>query len=406
MADCVEQSVRVISDRLLQQGLDGTRREDLLVDYCDALTEQSVPLLRLHVAQRALHPEIGGLGLIWWREGTVVEESYPRSNPDEQWQVSPLFYMLQNRMLSYRERLSDGPSRFTYLNDMRRMGATDYYARTLPFERIDPDRAFDPQQPPEGAQLTFTTDAAGGFTDTHLEVIDRTLPVLGVVLKAAAHRRMAYDLLAVYLGRDAGQRVISGEIQRGSSTEITAAIMIFDLEDFTSLSERIDGKVLVDLLNDYFGVVVKVIEQAGGHVLKFVGDGLLAMFDFPTESEAADAALAAAHMLIDEMAAKMAARTAAGLPVTTYTLALHAGDLLYGNIGGDRRLDFTVIGPSVNLTARLSGMHRSLGRRVIVSDRVRDAARARRGDLVSLGRYMLRGAADPMELFTIHRPGD
>lgn len=405
MTEGLERIIRAISDRLLQHGLDGTPREELLVDYCDMLVaEAGVPLLRVHVAQRALHPEIGGFGLIWWREGTVVEERYSRTSPAEQWQLSPLFHMLKSHTMSYRERLTDTRSQFVYLNELRSMGATDYYARTLPFERIEPDQDVDPEHPPEGAQLTFATDASDGFLDDHVAVIDRTLPVLGVVLKAAAHRRMAYDLLAVYLGRDAGQRVISGEIQRGSSTQIDAVILIFDLEDFTSLAERIEGKLLVDLLNDYFGVVVKVIETAGGHVLKFVGDGLLAMFDFPTQAEAADAALGAADTLMTQMAAKLEDRVAAGLPVTSYTLALHAGDLLYGNIGGEERLDFTVIGPSVNLAARLSGMHRSVGRRVIVSDRVRDAAQTRRDDLVSLGRYMLRGAAEPMELFTIYKP--
>ena len=153
-------------------------------------------------------------------------------------------------------------------------------------------------------------------------------------------------------------------------------------------------------------MVVATIEAAGGNVLKFVGDGLLAMFDFQTETAAADAALSAAEGIMVEMAAKTRDRAARGLSVTSYTLALHAGDLLYGNIGGEERLDFTVIGASVNLTARLSGMHKNVGRQVIVSDRVRDAARDKRDDLVSLGRYMLRGAAEPMELFTIHRSAE
>ncbi|WP_428927808.1 adenylate/guanylate cyclase domain-containing protein [Marinibacterium sp. SX1] len=406
MSETTEQIVRGMTDRLLQCGLDGTRREAVLTGYCDQLRAHGLPLLRVHVAQRALHPEIGGFGFTWWREGTVVEESYPRSNPLDAWLNSPLFHILKNGMNAYRERLAGGPSDFPFLNELRASGATDYYARTLPFERVAPDMPIDPQHPPEGAQMTFAADAPEGFSEAHIEVIERTLPVLGVVLKSAAHRRMAFDLLSIYLGRDAGQRVISGEIQRGSSAQINAVIMFFDLEDFTSLAERIEGQDLVAMLNDYFGVVVATIEAAGGNVLKFVGDGLLAMFDFQTETAAADAALSAAEGIMVEMAAKTRDRAARGLSVTSYTLALHAGDLLYGNIGGEERLDFTVIGASVNLTARLSGMHKNVGRQVIVSDRVRDAARDKRDDLVSLGRYMLRGAAEPMELFTIHRSAE
>ena len=406
MNDATAAAVREISDRLLQHGRDGTGREALLVEYCGQLVGHGLPLLRLHVAQRALHPEIGGMGFTWWRQGAVEEENYPRDNPIGSWFYSPLYHVLKNRLMTFRERLEDGPSRFPYLIELRGMGATDYYARTLPFEPLDPDREIDPQRPPEGAQVTFVADAPGGLSAADLAIIDGTMPALGVVLKAASYRRMATELLSIYLGRDAGQRVMSGEIQRGSSSKINAVILFFDLEGFTALSEQVEGQELVDMLNDYFGVVVAAIEAAGGHILKFVGDGLLAMFDFETEAQAADAALAGADALMRGMAACTAARMAAGLPVTTYTLALHAGELLYGNIGGEARLDFTVSGPSVNLTARLSGMHRIVGRRVIISDRVRNAAQERRGDLVSLGRYMLRGVAEPMELFTIYREGN
>ena len=114
-----EEIVRIVTDRLLQQGLRGAKRIDVLTGYCVLLKDLGVPLLRMHVAQRTLHPEVGGFGFVWWREGSVKEESYPLAMPNQQWLVSPLFHMLVKRQFSYRERLLEGPSRFTFLNELR-----------------------------------------------------------------------------------------------------------------------------------------------------------------------------------------------------------------------------------------------------------------------------------------------
>ncbi len=398
-----DQVVRTVADWLLKQGLRGVKRTDVLTGYCALLQDLGIPLLRMHVAQRTLHPEVGGFGFVWWREGSVTEESYPLAMPQQQWLVSPLFHMLVKRQFSYRERLLEGPSRFTFLNELRDLGATDYFARTLPFEDVDPSQPIDPMDPPQGAQVTWVTDEPDGFTDDHLSVLDQTLPSLGLVLKSAAHRQLAVDLLGCYLGRDAGGRVLSGEIQRGSLQTINAAICCFDLVGFTGLAERTHGQAVIEMLNAYFGLAVNVIEHSGGHVLKFMGDGLLAMFDVGDIRKDAEAALGTARQLSTGIAALNAARQAQGLPVTGFTLALHNGEILYGNIGGEQRLDFTVIGPAVNLTARLADMHKAVGRDILVTEAVCDALGSDRDDLVSVGRYMLRGVSAPMELFTIYR---
>ena len=215
---------------------------------------------------------------------------------------------------------------------------------------------------------------------------------------------MAGDLLQVYLGRDAGQRVLSGEFQRGSSRQIDAVIGLFDLKGFTSLAEQIPGEEMIELLNDYFGLVVGVIQSHGGNILKFLGDGMLTMFDLGDISQDVEAALNAAVELRQVIGERNVERAAAGLPVADFTLALHAGDILYGNIGSENRLDFTVIGATVNQTARIAGLHRSVGQSVILSEDVRRAAKNLPHDLVSLGRYMLRSVPEPMELFTIFEP--
>ena len=196
-------------------------------------------------------------------------------------------------------------------------------------------------------------------------------------------------------------RVLSGEIQRGTTRWIDAVILYFDLEGFTSLSQKIEGEPLIAMLNDYFGLAVAAIHAEGGNVLKFMGDGLLAIFDREALSDASDRAIRAVRALDRDAAARSAERAETDAPRLGHTAALHAGRVLYGNIGADDRLDFTVIGPEVNLAARLADMHQSLGQRLIISDAVARDVSEPGGELVSLGRYMLRGVDKPRELFTL-----
>lgn len=394
-----------LSAWLVARGLDGTAREDLLTGYCDRLVGFGVPLLRLHVAQRALHPRFGGIGFDWLRDGGGVSlERYVHSaEPPLQWLQSPLYHLLASGEMEYRVRLDDSvdPSRFPMLAELRDKGATDYFATGLFFEKAPDPSEIDLNNTPQGMLTSYTTDAPQGFSESDLRLIRCTLPPLGLALKSTANRRMAQDLLQAYLGRDAGQRVLSGEIELGSVEELNAVICLFDLSGFTSLAEQIPGPEMIAMLNAYHGLAVAAIQERGGNVLKFMGDGLLAMFDQPDPEQAACAALDMVIELSDRVAATNRARERDGLPVARCTFALHAGKIYYGNIGAENRLDFTVIGPAVNLTARIADMHRALGRRVILTQPVFDAARKGSHDLVSLGRYVLRGVSQPQELYTI-----
>lgn len=390
---------------LVQQGLEGAEQAELLEGYSMALVAAGLPLKRLHVAQSAFHPRYGGVGFDWTRDAGLSSETYEFTDqPRDVWLQSPLYHMLNADLRELHLPLDDAETcrRFPLLADLRAQGATDYFATGLVLSQRDNLRPIDPNNAPEGALISWTSDAPGGFSPTDLALIRSGLPYLGLALKSASNRKMARELLGVYLGADAGSRVLSGEIQRGSLEKIDAAILFFDLIGFTSMAEQMDGAHMVKMLNAYFGVAVRAIEGQGGNVLKFMGDGLLAMFDLGDARADADAALEAAAQMEREIDELNASRTAAGLPATGYTLALHNGEVFYGNIGADSRLDFTVIGPAVNQTARLSDMHRAVGRNTIVSESFREAAGPERGDLVSLGRYMLRGVPEPQELFTIY----
>lgn len=398
-------SAEVLNTWLLQRGLEGATQEEVLHGYCSQLVDLGIPLYRLHVAQSAFHPQYGGIGFDWLREEGMSSEEYSYSEtPRAEWLRSPLYHLLKNDLSEYRERLVDSnePSQFPILNELRERGATDYFAAGVVLEARDETVPLDPTNAPEGVLLSWTSDGADGFHDSDLSVIRAAQPYLALALKAAANRRVAADLLQVYLGRDAGRRVLSGEIQRGSLQQIDAVLCYFDLKDFTSLTERTPGPDLIAMLNDYFGLAVGVIQGHGGNILKFMGDGILAMFNLPSLKESVTAGLNAVSELREKMDAKNVERQASGETTTGVTLALHAGEILYGNIGAENRLDFTVIGPAVNLTVRLSGMHRSVGQSVILSEPIVHAAGETNHDLVSLGRYMLRGVSEPQELYTIY----
>nr|WP_321250552.1 adenylate/guanylate cyclase domain-containing protein [uncultured Ruegeria sp.] len=290
---------------------------------------------------------------------------------------------------------------FPIFDELRERGATDYFAVKRFFLIQDNAMPVDPMQAEEGAIISLTTDASGGFTSQQLDGLRQLISPLCLTLKCGANRLMAEDITAAYLGKDASRRVLSGDITRGSSETISAVIWYFDLQGFTKLSEALPGDSIIELLNDYFAEAVDVVERNGGNVLKFMGDGMLAIFDINQVTDARRVAIHAAAELRDTFDELNQRRQADGLPTTGFTLSLHAGDVLYGNIGGRSRLDFTVVGPAVNTTARILGMCSALDQNIVVSDKVAVELVSSIPSLVSLGQYRLRGVAERQELFTI-----
>lgn len=404
-ADPDKHGFDAIAEWLVLQGIQGTGQADLLEGYCSQILRAGLPILRVHLAQRAYHPEFGGFGFSWQRDAGLDAASYEHSDaPNEDWLSSPLYHLMKLDAPDMRIAIGDPAeaARFPFLSQLRERGGTDYFAAKISFEAPRNSYATDPDKPDEGLLMSWATDAAGGFSDENISTLRRLMPYLGLALKSAANRRMASDIIQTYLGADAGERVLSGDIIRGSSETIHAVIWYFDLRGFTKLSEQIAGTAVIEMLNDYFGEVVAQIEARGGNVLKFMGDGLLAIFDCAKGADAVDRALEAAVRVDAQMAAVSARRAAAGRRVTDYSLSLHLGDVLYGNIGGKARLDFTVIGTAVNQAARIQGMCGPLDRNFIMSAPVARRVEARKAQVVPLGPYMLRGVAEPQELFTLY----
>lgn len=287
-----------LRDWLVAEGLEGTTQRDLLDGFCDRLAAAGFPLARLHVAQSSFHPNYGGIGFSWLRSGGITQERYaPSETPRDAWLNSPMYDILASGRPDFRERLTEtrGQSRYPLLNQLWADGCTDYFACGAVMQKHDPSQPINPERTPEGVLMSFTCDVPAGYSDTELDMIREVVPYLALALKSAANRRIGEELLQVYLGRDAGSRVLSGAIGRGTLQKINAVILYFDLSGFTRLTEQTPGEDLIGMLNDYYGVVVAEIQKQGGNILKFVGDGVLGMFPQDRLDDPAGAALRAAN---------------------------------------------------------------------------------------------------------------
>ena len=404
---------------VVARALTGASDTELLATFCERLVAVGTPLRRSFAITRTLHPVIGGYLMEWQRDtGRVGRSHWNRAeeeNGSEVWQRSPLYHMLTTGAPHLRQRLTAAaaPFAFPLFDDLVAEGATDYYAVTTRFDGTDAPWPFD------GMLSSWTSDHADGFTDDHIALVDGALPSFVLAMKAVSAQAAAGTLLEAYLGREVGGRVLSGAIDRGSAEAIRAVVWYAELQGFTRIADTAPRAQLIPMLNDYFAAMIGPLHDHGGEVLKLLGDGLLAIFRLRGPGDPGDAcaaAIAAAEAARARVEALNAERRAAGLPVSHFTLALHLGEVLYGNIGAPDRLDFTVVGPTVNETARIQAMCRAIDRDTVTSAAFAAAANAAGGGavdsaaaggaerLVSLGRYALRGVRQPQELFTLAAP--
>lgn len=333
---------------------------EMIADFCERLVAAGLPLWRFGIFIRTLHPEIFGRNFIW-RQGEEVEIGTVEFDILEtpEFARSPLRIVFEQGV-EVRGRTDDPESeRFPFVNDMRAEGATDYIAVPLSFL--------------DGSvhATSWVTRHPGGFNDEHIAAIRSIVTPLARVAEIISLRRTAEMLLDTYVGNRAGARILGGQIRRGHNDTMQAAIWLSDLRGFTALSDRLPSETVVDILNQYFDCQVTAIRGHGGEVLKFMGDGLLAVF--PIDEYVGDAA----HVCTRVLAAARESRAsveALAIPVGEiverfrFGVALHVGNILYGNIGGGNRLDFTCIGPAVNLAARLEKITGRLGRTVVASE--------------------------------------
>lgn len=387
--------------------------QDVAAGFADRVLAAGIPLSRAFLSATTLHPEMEAFGLTWTRDGGRQSETYGHGSWGRISSRSPIYEAVlaaqdaahdsaaaqaENlvRLTRYRLEHGEGTDHFPILAELRDAGATDYLCFVIPF-------AFDGALHPvrTGATVTLAIDRVGGFTAAEVHALDDLMPVFGAALRIGIDLAAFRTVLGTYLGRDVGQRVLRGEIRRGTVETISAAILVGDLRGFTALADAMPRDQLIAMLDDYLDALAMPIETQGGQVLKFMGDGLLATFAFAETdpSETCGRALLAATEALERIAAINTRRDAEGAPIMTLDVALHAGDVLYGNVGSGQRLDFTIIGPAVNEAARLEHLCGVLDVPMVVSRRFVDALAAP-DRFRCLGPQTLRGVRVPVEVFT------
>ncbi len=395
-----DSDIKGILGWLIQQGLAGASETELIDGLCARCCAAGLPLSRVVVLIDTLHPVHEGRAFRW-RDGGEEQPvvAYGPSQEGEAadaWRQSTFYHLTATGADEYRCRLlPGGPLRFPVLNLHRDEGHTDYVAMA---HRLT-GRTFGEM---DCVYASWTTRHPEGFSDADLAALRRLGPLLALTIKTASLARIAETLVEVYLGRDAGQAVLAGRISRGASERIGAVLWFSDLRGFTTIADTAPPEEVIPLLNDYADAVVSSVQEAGGDVLKLIGDGVLAIFKAAEPAAACRCALTAERALRRRLEELNARRAAEGRPVTTVYLGLHIGEVFYGNIGSAERLDFTVVGPAVNEVSRISAMCRSVDRTMLVSAEFAGATpEPERRDLVSVGRFALRGVGRAEELFTL-----
>jgi adenylate cyclase len=376
---------------LLREGRNQRSGRELMRGLGAELTAGGFPLMRALLAMPTLHPQIASIAYRWSR-GAPEVEAFTREHDiwqSDQYLRSPMALIYAGEPM-IRRRLF-GPELkidFPILEDLVAEGGTDYAIFGL---RRGDGRPL--------AALSIATDVPGGFTDRQFNGFQNLLPLLSLIVEAIETRLTARSLLEIYLGGDAGKRVMGGLIRRGESVTIAAAIWQCDLRDFTAMSNQLPRDEVLAILNDYFDAVTRPVLARGGEILKFIGDAVLAIFPMKDDLDRDDkciTALAAAEEALDALRDVNELRASAGKAPLSVGIGLHAGSVSYGNIGSQTRLDFTVIGPAVNLAARITGLCRPLNQPLLAS---RTFASPCASKLVPLGHYPMHGFDAPQEVY-------
>src|SRR4051812_36980300 len=388
---------------LIEAGLAGRSETALLDGFCRHANEAGLPIARGVMIIDTLHPAREGRAFFWRREPGQKQTEQVEYGPSDEgemaelWRNSVFFHLLETGGSQFRVRFHAGETTdFPRLAELRDESMSDVVAIITRFSGSGAIGELD------SLYCYWATDRSQGFDDNEVESLARLMPILALAVKCVSLAGIAGTLVQTHLGRDAGGRVLRGRIKRGIARKINAVLWYSDLRDFTGITDRAAPEQVIPFLNDYAEAVISSIYDQGGDVLKLIGDGTLAIFASDSGEPACRSAIAAYDLLQDRVAQLNRRRTENAEPTTQVGVGLHTGEVFYGNIGSQERLDFTVVGPAVNEVARIAAMCRSVDREVLLSTAFAEAmARLERGRLVSVGRYALRGVERSQELFTL-----
>jgi adenylate cyclase len=378
------------SEWLLRHASRALGPEGLLERLCLLLRDHEIPVSRANLSVRTMHPEIFVRRIVWSAERGTESEIVPHFTRQQPIFTDSPVALIYEGAGPIRRRLA-GPEAqldFPICRDLAEEGATDYLI--LPLEFSDGRRT----------SVSFCTDSADGFSAGNVEALIDLAPYLAVRTELASAYFATSSLLQLYMGRSAARRVLDGNFRRGRGDTIEGAIWYCDLRGFSEIAEHRSPAQVVELLDGYFECVANAIRDSGGEILKFIGDGVLAVFDFASSDTAAACrrAVEAARSAL-EAVEHWNERRAQGDDPLKMGVALHVGSVLHGNIGSRERLDFTVVGAAVNEVFRLEPLCRTIGVPLVMSHRFTELHRD--DDLIGMGRFVLRGVREPQEVFSL-----
>ena len=388
--------------KVLDWLITGTRGErfidNIFVEMLEKLTGAGVPVARASLHFRTQNPQWLGARILWRRGIPETEiRTYDYGTEETPQYLSSPIHDINSGANQVRRHLdqvredgeigADGDigSWHPFYDELRADGLTDYIA--WPLEHTLGKRHV----------VTFATDRPGGFSADDIAFLVDLLPAISLVSEIRLKNRLARTLLETYVGPHASEQILAGATTRGSGVTVGAAIMICDLRDFTAISDIWPRDDVIELLNGYFDAMSEPIEKHGGEILKFMGDGLLAIFPLSKPTACTDR-LEEISEAQTEMAALNREHVRAGRKPLGYGIGVHVGDVMYGNIGSRKRLDFTVIGPAVNIAARLESLTKEIKRPVLLSKAFAEMAGCQ-SSLENLGPYPIRGLGEPVEIF-------
>lgn len=378
---------------------------ELVEGFCARLQDEGLSLFRVTTALPSMHPLTLTRAFIWERgEGVSMSERGHDIAQTEEYLNSPVAVIHEGAAAVRRQlEAPNAPMDFGILPELKEQGVTDYLVLPMRFTQ-------GPGMGKDGANLSFmsfATDRKGGFRPEELSYLMELMPLISLRMELEAGRRMTRDLLTTYLGHGPAKRVLQGNIRRGRGYEVEAAIWLSDLRGFTSFSDRNDTVEVVATLDRYFDAMAQPIQAHEGEVLKFIGDGLLAIFrvdEGSTLEAACRRALTAAESAFAGLHELNQGRAIAGVAPLKVGLGLHVGKVVFGNIGARDRLDFTVIGRAVNEVARLEAQTKAVDRPLLTSAAFAEVINGTAGSpyhLESVGFHALRGVREAQELFTL-----
>ena len=382
-----------VADWLMRQSVTGMDLEGMVRGFCERLAAAGLPLARIHLTFSMLHPLYRAMSFTWRRgEGLQIAGIRHSSEPHSDMFVrSPYFYLLNNRLDHIRRRLDPNePSEFPIFDDLKKLGVTDYMAFLHPFD----------QEGSQGMMGSWSTDRAEGFSEGHIEALLKLQNHLAVAARMAVLSKLAGNMLTTYLGGDAGQRVLSGQIKRGDGETIRAALVMADMRQSTALAESQGRQVYIETLNRFFDAIAAPFSRGGGQILSFLGDGFLAVYPcdrHKAQSQvAAKTAFAAVGRAVARMTAMNGERKAKDLPEVGFGIGLHIGNVMFGNVGLNDRLTFSAFGTAVNEVQRLEGLTKKYPHQVIASDAFVNYCG---GKWIALGEDSLRGVKTKLKVY-------